>query len=99
MALAVRAPRPLSDIEAEIVDLKAEADRDFREGNERYHRIGECLIEAKAQLPHGAFGAWVEQRFGWSRQHAAEIMKIPPHWNHLQGEMSDGSDIGRRCGR
>lgn len=38
--------------------------------------IGRLLTEAKALLPHGAFGEWAQGEFGWSRQHLHRHMQL-----------------------
>lgn len=38
--------------------------------------IGNRLIEVKNTLPHGKFGEWTSQEFGWHRSTASKYMKI-----------------------
>ncbi len=36
--------------------------------------IGECLLQVKAHLPHGAWGPWLRVEIGWSNQTALNYM-------------------------
>ena len=38
--------------------------------------IGCQLWEVKERLPHGQFGEWVDQEFGWSSSMAANFMNV-----------------------
>lgn len=44
-------------------------------------RAGEALLEAKAQVPHGAFKAWIEANTRVSYPSAAVYMKVAREWD------------------
>ncbi len=54
--------------------LKAIRDR-IKSRNKNYRiETGRDLIEAKAILPHGEFGAWLQENFNWSESTAQNFM-------------------------
>lgn len=61
--------------------------------NEAIIKIGQCLIEVKAQLPHGMFGKWIEGEFGMSDRSARDFMNIA---QRLNGKSAPGADLGMR---
>ena len=53
--------------------------------------IGRDLVKAKELLPHGEFGRWAEQEFGWTRQHIAKHIRLARNVTrgfHLTAETS-----------
>ena len=65
----VSAPRTIETITEEIEQLKAR-------GGEVLLEIGKRLIEAKAQLQHGEWQAWLAEKVDFSERHAQELMQI-----------------------
>ena len=65
----VMAVRPIEVIEGEILFFKAQASASMLE-------IGRRLIEAKEQLNHGEFLAWLEEKVEFSVRTAQRFMKI-----------------------
>ena len=72
---AIKPTRPLAVIEAELDVLE----RDTRQKEvaliENYIEVGRRLIEVKAQLPHGAWGPWLENR-GYPQAKAEKLMRL-----------------------
>jgi hypothetical protein len=48
-------------------------------GLEHYRRAGEMLVEAKDQLEHGEFVAWVKRQFRITRETASHYMRLAAH--------------------
>lgn len=71
MAAAQRAEmaRPLIEIEAEILAQKRTIGRSIV-------IIGQALMEAKRQLAHGEWGAWLEEKVNFSQSTAENYMRI-----------------------
>lgn len=67
--------RTIETITAEIEQLKAR-------GGEVIIEIGKRLIEAKEQLPHGEWAAWLADRVEFSERTAQEFMKIAREWSN-----------------
>ena len=67
--------RPLEVIEAELDVLE----RDTRQKEitliENYIEVGRRLAEVKAQLPHGSWGPWLENR-GYQQAKAEKLMRL-----------------------
>lgn len=61
--------RPIETITAEIRILKARAGEDII-------GIGQRLIEAKEQLPHGEWLPWLENEVQFSERSAQQFMRI-----------------------
>lgn len=61
--------RPLAVIEGEILFYKAQAGGAMLE-------IGRRLAEAKKQVPHGEWGAWLEEKVQFSGRSAQRFMKL-----------------------
>lgn len=45
--------------------------------------IGQRLIDVKARLPHGQFGRWLEDEFGWEHTTAARMMRVASKFGNL----------------
>ena len=52
--------------------------------------IGKCLIQAKAQVPRGEFGKWLEDNFNLKKSMAYNFMKIAERFSnfHLNGNFN-----------
>ncbi len=48
--------------------------------------LGKDLLDVKASLSHGLFGAWLESEFGWSDRTARNYMEIAKVFGHLDPE-------------
>lgn len=59
---AVKEVRPLAVIEAELDMLKHDTQQKERALLSNYIEMGRRLVEAKAQLPHGEWGAWLKKK-------------------------------------
>lgn len=75
--------RPLEVIETEINFYKNQTATGIIE-------IGKRLIEAKAQLPHGEWGGWLEEKVEFSHQHAVRFMRIAEEY----GNLTPGLNLG-----
>ena len=49
--------------------------------------IGRRMVEAKAMLPHGAFGGWIEENTGYSRSTANNFMRLFDAYGNPQKSM------------
>jgi Protein of unknown function (DUF3102) len=56
--------------------IKEELDAGYRAGLEHYRRAGELLIEAKSQLQHGEWRAWLKRNFVLSHETARRYMTL-----------------------
>ena len=66
--------RPLSAITEEIQFYKAQA-------GQCIVGIGKRLLEAKEQLPHGQWEAWLEKSVEFTPRTAQNFMKIPSEFD------------------
>jgi len=53
-----------------------------RAGGEAILTIGKCLIEAKAQLPHGEWLRWLTERVEFSESTAQRFMRLAREWSN-----------------
>lgn len=61
-----------------VVEQRTEEIRDLvRKTAQDIYRIGEKLIQVKGRLPHGQFGPWLDEEFGWSNRTAQQFMSVP----------------------
>jgi phage N-6-adenine-methyltransferase len=61
-----------------VVEQRTEEIRELvRKTAQDIYRIGEKLIQVKDRLPHGQFGSWLEEEFGWSKRTAQQFMSVP----------------------
>jgi hypothetical protein len=56
--------------------IKEELDAGYSAGLEHYRRAGELLIEAKSQLQHGEWRAWLKRNFILSHETARRYMTL-----------------------
>ena len=69
--------RPLAMLVALITeDLKQGREAAERAGMPFYRAAGEKMLEAKGQIPHGEFQAWIKQNFGISKVQASRYMNL-----------------------
>ncbi len=85
--------RTIHAIENEISDCLKEGRRTLMESAERAKRIGECLIEAKAQLPHGEYLPWATKRFGFTRQATSGFVRVALRWEEVLAQMESGLSV------
>lgn len=71
----VEGPRDIESITREILDCKVKA-------GEAILEIGRCLMEAKAQLPHGEWRDWLEERVEFSERTATRFMLLAREWTN-----------------
>lgn len=77
--------RPLEVIETEINFYKNQTATGIIE-------IGKRLIEAKAQLPHGEWGKWLEEKFTFTRQTANKFMRIAGEYSNVNAPLQLGTE-------
>ena len=73
-----------------------------RETLEAFVRIGIGLTEAKEMIgstPKGAFGAWCEANFPFSKEWRARLMKLAAEWPNIKAVMDALEAKGRVLGR
>lgn len=68
-------PRTIKTITGEIVQLQ-------RVGGEAVLGIGQRLIEAKAMLSHGEWGAWLAEHVNYSERSAQRLMRLAREWSN-----------------
>lgn len=68
-------PRTIETITDEIVQLQ-------RVGGEAVLGIGQRLIEAKAMLSHGEWGAWLAEHVNYSERSAQRLMRLAREWSN-----------------
>lgn len=56
--------------------IKRELEDGYNAGMEHYRRAGEMLLEAKGQVPHGEWRAWVDRNFELSYRTARVYMEL-----------------------
>src|SRR3972149_4570731 len=57
-------------------DLRQGKEASERAGLPYYRAAGEKMLEAKRQVGHGEFGAWIKRNFGVSPSHASHYMNL-----------------------
>jgi hypothetical protein len=57
-------------------DLRQAQEASERAGMPYYRAAGEKMIEAKPQMKHGEFGAWIKRNFNIGTKHASLYMKL-----------------------
>lgn len=75
--------RTIENITAEILRCKSQA-------GESIMRIGQCLIEAKEQLPHGEWLPWLNEKVEFSERTAQNFMRLARSYSNPQ----DLADLG-----
>lgn len=82
----------LADLAAEINREHEAATTAIRTSLEHARRAGELLIQAKAQVEHGEFQAWIEANFRGSYRTAAIYVRIAKNWPSIEAK-SAGSAL------
>jgi len=54
---------------------------------------GELLMEAKGQLPHGAFGSWLKENFAGSDRTARAYMRVYSHREELEAKRQSSATL------
>src|SRR5215218_1841092 len=54
---------------------------------------GELLMEAKGQLPHGAFGSWLKENFAGSDRTARAYMRVHSHREELEAKRQSSATL------
>lgn len=67
---------PIRSLAKQIQAEHEAAERDIRSALSHAVRAGELLIEAKAKVKHGEWGAWLAENFEFSQQWAAGYMRL-----------------------
>jgi len=77
-------------------DLQAGRDASERAGMPYYQAAGEKMLEAKAQIKHGEFQAWIKRNFKISVSHARRYMALAGSEKKLASSFSSLSDFIRK---
>jgi hypothetical protein len=56
----------------------------MQHGLEHYRRVGDLLLKAKERCGHGKFLPWLKANFPFSRQHAANYMRLAERWANVK---------------
>ena len=67
---------PLNELAARIDEAHAGVERSFKAGVEHALQAGALLLEAKARIPHGKWGAWLRDNVRCSDRTARAYMQI-----------------------
>jgi hypothetical protein len=54
---------------------------------------GDLLSEAKTKLPHGEFGAWIEENFAGSARTARAYMRVASHRDELEAKRQSSATL------
>ena len=65
-------------------EITAEAIRHQMEGADAVIGLGNCLLEAKAQLPHGEWLLWLSENLNLSERSAQDLMRIARNCSNPQ---------------
>src|SRR5690348_7513992 len=63
---------------------------------EHSRRAGELLIEARKELPHGAWLPWLAENFEWAETTAYRYMKLARHWFALKAHSPRVAEMSLR---
>jgi hypothetical protein len=89
--------RPMSALAAEIADEHAAALAAASEALTHARRAGELLLEAKARVPHGSWGPWLEEHFPASARTARLYMSVAERWEELPAGDQNGNGLPLRA--
>lgn len=74
----------LDEIASEIVKEQSQFKNELRAAVVRAKNLGELLLKAKEQIPHGEFGEWVTKKAKLSQTWAATYMAIARGWDAVE---------------
>lgn len=80
----------LDEIASAIAEEQVQFKKELRAAVVRARKIGELLLKAKEQIPHGEFGDWVTSKAQMSHVWATNCMAIARGWDKVE---SHGVDI------
>lgn len=89
--------RPLSALAEEIVLEHTAAMAAASKALAHARRAGELLLEAKARVPHGSWGPWIEEHFPASARTARLYMSIAERWEELPASGENGNALPIRA--
>jgi ParB family chromosome partitioning protein len=79
---------PLEALAAEINAEHERCERVLKAGLKHAVKVGLLLLEAKDQIPHGDWGAWVEENVQFSRRTAQAYMRVAERLPELEEAQS-----------
>jgi hypothetical protein len=83
----VREDNSLAQLAGEIKAAHALAESTLRQGLDHYRRVGDLLRKAKERCGHGKFLPWLQANFTFSRQQAANLMRLAENWGKCKGAL------------
>src|SRR4051812_18212064 len=81
----LRADVPLPELADLINEAHERVEGAIRSGLEFARQAGELLQQAKAQVPHGRWTAWIENNCQISLRTAQGYMRLARRWDELVG--------------
>jgi hypothetical protein len=89
--LPVKPAGDLASLAAQINQEHELAAAAWRDALTHARNAGAALIEAKAQLQHGQWGAWLAEHFRGSERSAQVYMKVARHWNEIEAKTAESA--------
>ena len=93
-------PVALTDKPGRTLDMVAAEIRAFTAGMlNNAIEIGRRMVEAKAMLPYGQFGAWISENTGYSASAANNFMRLFDEYGAMQGSLFGASAESQTFGK
>src|SRR5262245_28299414 len=88
----------LPQLAAKINEAHAEAEAAIQAGLLRARTVGEMLLAAKAQLPHGEWLPWLAANVAFAERTARAYMRVAKRWGELEAKSATVADLTFRYG-
>ena len=100
MKIENNVPVTLTDRPERTLDMVAAEIRAFTAGMlNNAIEIGRRMVEAKAMLPYGQFGAWISENTGYSASAANNFMRLFDEYGAMQGSLFGASAESQTFGK
>lgn len=100
MEIENNVPVTLTDKPPRTLDMVAAEIRAFTSGMlNNAIEIGRRMVEAKAMLPYGQFGAWISDNTGYSASAANNFMRLFEEYGAMQGSLFGASAESQTFGK
>jgi hypothetical protein len=76
--------------------LAARINEEIRAGLQHAKNVGDLLVEAKKQCPHGQWLPWLKKNVNLSERTAQAYMRVAKHWERLEGKSATVADLTYR---
>lgn len=86
-------PKALPALASEINVEHEAAERAINDALIHARNAGRLLIEAKAQVPFGEWGVWVDRNFAGSYRTARKYMRIADQWEEVQAKWPSAANL------